>query len=69
METRRYPAVFAQWTHEAAHEGRARLTTPTVEAFPLAVGSERKSIRSQKRHIMESRIESTIMMSSSTAFS
>ena len=23
MEALRYPAVFAQWTHEAAHEGRA----------------------------------------------
>ena len=28
METEEYPCVLAQWTHEAAHEGEARLKEP-----------------------------------------
>ena len=42
METRRYPAVFAQWNDEAAHEGRARLEYRLFEythsrGIPIAV--------------------------------
>ena len=41
METRRYPAVFAQWTHEAAHEGEAHLEHPRTSSY-VQIATERR---------------------------